>query len=92
MNKTEIIAKIAEKNPHLRHRDVEDIVNLILHKVTSSLVAGDRVEFRGFGAFSVRTRAARTAKNPRDGSKVEVADRKVIHFKCGTDLYNLINK
>ena len=92
MNKTEIIAKIAEKNPHLRHRDVEQIVNLVLQKIITSLEEGNRVEFRGFGAFTVRTRAARTAKNPRSGEKVEVADRKIVHFKCGADLHNLINK
>ena len=83
---------MAAKNPHLALKDVEKIVNLVLDKITSSLAAGDRVEFRGFGSFCVRTRAPRTAKNPRTGEKVEINERKIVHFKTGKDLHGLLNK
>ncbi len=92
MTKSELIEKIASKNPHLMVKDVEKIVNVILHSITESLAAGDRVEFRGFGAFSVRTRAPRVAKNPRTGKEVKVGQRNIPHFKTGKKLYDMLNK
>ena len=62
MTKSELIEKIAEKNPHLLLKDVERIVNVVFEKITMSLARGERVEFRGFGAFSVRKRSPRIAK------------------------------
>ena len=67
MIKSELINKIAEENPHLFHRDVERIVATIFDEITSALVDGNRVELRGFGAFSVKTRPARMGRNPRTG-------------------------
>lgn len=92
MTKSELIEKIAAKNPHLLLKDVTDIVNLVFERITDSLAAGDRVEFRGFGSFSVRTRSPRTAKNPRTGEKVNIEERKIVHFKTGKDLHGLLNK
>lgn len=91
MTKSELIEKIAEKNPHLMLRDVERIVNVVLEKIIASLANGDRVEFRGFGAFSVRKRAPRVAKNPRTGDKVEVEERNIAHFKTGKELHEMLN-
>ena len=73
-------------------KDVERIVNVVFDKITSSLAAGDRVEFRGFGAFSVRTRSPRIAKNPRTGQKNKVDERNIPHFKTGKQLFELLNK
>lgn len=92
MTRSELIEKIASKNPHLMLKDVEKIVTVVLDKITSSLAAGDRVEFRGFGAFSVRTRTPRTAKNPRTGEQVKVEERNIPHFKTGKQLFELLNK
>ena len=92
MTKTELIATIAAKNPHLMLKDVEKIVNVIFEKIIDSLARGDRVEFRGFGSFSVRTRAPRTAKNPRTGQKVDINERKSVHFKTGKELHEMLNK
>ena len=61
-------------------------------KIISSLAKGDRVEFRGFGAFSIRTRSPRMAKNPRTGAQVKVEERKIPHFKTGKQLFELLNK
>ncbi len=92
MTKSELIERIASKNPHLMVKDIERIVAVVLDKITSSLAAGDRVEFRGFGTFSVRTRTPRIAKNPRTGEQVKVEERNIPHFKTGKQLFELLNK
>ncbi len=92
MTKSELIERIANKNPHLMLKDVEKIVAVIFDKITSSLASGDRVEFRGFGTFSVRTRTPRIAKNPRTGEQVKVEERNIPHFKTGKQLFELLNK
>ena len=92
MTKSELIEKIAEKNPHLLLKDVERIVNVVFEKITMSLARGERVEFRGFCAFSVRKRSPRIAKNPRTGEQVKVEERNIPHFKTGKQLHELLNK
>ncbi|MCB1428055.1 MAG: integration host factor subunit beta, partial [Nitratireductor sp.] len=83
MIKSELVQAIAERNPHLYQRDVENIVNAILDEITGALANGDRVELRGFGAFSVKNRPARLGRNPRTGDKVEVEEKWVPFFKTG---------
>lgn len=92
MTKSELIERIANKNPHLLLKDVERIVNVVFDKIISSLAKGERVEFRGFGAFSVRKRTPRIAKNPRTGEQVKVEERNIPHFKTGKQLHELLNK
>ncbi|MBO6765479.1 integration host factor subunit beta [Maricaulis sp.] len=86
MIKSELIDKLAEANPHLYHRDVERVVNTILDGITDALAEGDRVELRGFGAFSVRHRPARVGRNPRTGESVAVKEKHVPFFKTGKEL------
>lgn len=86
MIKSELIDKLAEANPHLYHRDVERVVNTILDGITDALAQGDRVELRGFGAFSVRQRPARVGRNPRTGESVAVKEKHVPFFKTGKEL------
>ncbi len=92
MTRSELIEKIAVKNPHLMQKDVERIVDVVLTKIINSLAKGERVEFRGFGAFSVRKRSPRVAKNPRTGEQVKVEERNIPHFKTGKQLHELLNK
>lgn len=92
MTRSELIEKIANKNPHLMLKDVEKIVAVIFDTIIASLAKGERVEFRGFGAFSVRNRSSRMAKNPRTGEQVNVEERKIPHFKIGKQLFELLNK
>lgn len=92
MTRSELIEKIAAKNPHLTVKDVERIVAVVFETIINSLAAGDRVEFRGFGAFSVRKRTPRFAKNPRTGAQVKVGERNIPHFKIGKQLFELLNK
>ena len=91
MIKSELVQKIADKNAHLYHRDIERIVNSILDEVIAALKEGDRVELRGFGAFSVKSRNARMGRNPRTGSAVEVIAKRVPFFKTGKELRERLN-
>ncbi|MEM6354911.1 MAG: integration host factor subunit beta [Pseudomonadota bacterium] len=91
MIKSELIQKIAEENPHLYQRDVEKIVSTVFEEITSALARGDRVELRGFGAFSVKTRDARTGRNPRTGEAVPVPEKRVPFFKAGKDMRERMN-
>lgn len=91
MTKSELVARIAEMNPQLYQRDVERIVSTIFEEITGALSRGDRVELRGFGAFSVKARNARVGRNPRTGASVEVDAKAVPFFKTGKKLRDLIN-
>ena len=91
MIKSELVQKIAEKNPHLYQRDIEKIVNAILDEVTNALASGNRVELRGFGAFSVKRRDARLGRNPRTGAHVDVNEKAVPFFKTGKEMRERLN-
>jgi integration host factor subunit beta len=91
MTKSELILRLAEANPHLFHRDVERIVTTIFDEVAEALARGDRVELRGFGAFSVKQRDARTGRNPRTGESVSVLDKIIPFFKTGKQLRERLN-
>lgn len=91
MIKSELIVKLAESNPHLYQRDVERIVNTIFDEITEALASGNRVELRGFGAFSVKHRPARTGRNPRSGATVHVEEKFVPYFKTGKELRERLN-
>ncbi len=91
MTKSELIQRLAERNPHLTHRDVERIVSTVFDEITAALARGDRVELRGFGAFSVKHREARTGRNPRTGEQVEVEEKSVPFFKTGKQLRERLN-
>lgn len=91
MTKSELILQLAEQNPHLYQRDVERIVSTIFDEITNALANGDRVELRGFGAFSVKERGARVGRNPRTGESVQVARKFVPFFKTGKELRERLN-
>ncbi len=92
MIKSELVLKIADQNPHLYQRDVENIVTAILEEITKALSNGDRVELRGFGAFSVKHRMARVGRNPRTGEHVQVDEKSVPYFKTGKEMRQRLNK
>ncbi|MDZ7823986.1 MAG: integration host factor subunit beta [Ahrensia sp.] len=91
MIKSELVQTIADRNPHLYQRDVENIVNAVLDEITSTLAKGNRVELRGFGAFSVKSRPAREGRNPRSGEMVKVEEKWVPFFKTGKELRERMN-
>jgi integration host factor subunit beta len=91
MTKSDLILRLAEKYPHLLQRDIERIVNTVFDEMANSLARGNRVELRGFGAFSVKHRAARQGRNPRTGEAVSVATKAVPFFKTGKLLRDRLN-
>jgi len=91
MTKSELIAKLAADNPGLYHRDVERIVSTIFEEITGALSRGDRVELRGFGAFSVKARPSRVGRNPRTGESVSVDEKFIPYFKTGKQLRERLN-
>lgn len=91
MIKSELIARLAERNPHLYQRDVERIVSTVFDEIAAALSRGDRVELRGFGAFSVKQRPARIGRNPRTGDAVHVSEKFVPFFKAGKELRLRLN-
>lgn len=92
MTKSELIQRLSKRYPYLYQRDVERLVNTILDSVSQTLVEGGRVELRGFGAFSVRVREARKARNPKNGAEVHIGERRSIYFRTGKELRERINK
>ncbi len=92
MIKSELIQKLAAANPHLYQRDIERIVNVIFDEIVQALARGERVELRGFGAFTVKHRAARQGRNPRTGETVFVDEKFVPFFKTGKELRERLNR
>jgi len=92
MTRSELIAELAASNPHLRAQDVELIVSTVFEEIGAALTRGARVELRGFGAFTVKKRDARTGRNPRTGEAVPVDEKAVPFFKAGKELRERVNK
>ncbi|MBO5038044.1 MAG: integration host factor subunit beta [Alphaproteobacteria bacterium] len=92
MTRSELIESVAKKNPNLLLSEIERIVNVIFSSITATLAKGDRVEFRGFGVFSIHQRAPRIAQNPRTGDKVKIGNRNIVHFRVGKELHEKLNE
>jgi integration host factor subunit beta len=91
MIKSELVEKIALENPHLLQRDVERIVGTVFEEITEAIATGNRVELRGFGAFSSKKRDERVGRNPRTGEPVNVEEKYVPFFKTGKNLRKRLN-
>ena len=91
MTKSELILKLANANPHLYQRDIETLVATIFEEISNALENGNRVELRGFGAFSIKQREARTGRNPRTGESVAVTEKNMPFFKTGKQLREKLN-
>ncbi len=91
MIKSELIAKLTERHPELKHGEAERVVNRVLDEIAAALERGERVELRGFGAFSVRFRDGRDGRNPRTGEPVTVRAKHVPFFKAGKELRERID-
>ena len=91
MTKSELIRHLAEQNPHLYQRDIERVIATVFDEITTALAHGERVELRGFGAFSVKRRDARVGRNPRTGETVHVAEKFIPFFKTGKELRERLN-
>jgi integration host factor subunit beta len=91
MIKSELVARLTARYPHLYHRDVERIVTTVLDCITKALSDGHRVELRGFGAFSVKVRPSRMGRNPRTGEPVSVGEKRAPFFRTGKELRERLN-
>jgi integration host factor subunit beta len=91
MIKSDLVQRISAQNPHLYQRDIENIVNAILDEITGALARGDRVEVRGFGVFSIKSRSARVGRDPRTGTLVAVDQKSVPFFKTGKEMRQRLN-
>jgi integration host factor subunit beta len=92
MLKSDLIQRIASQNPHLYQRDIEKIISAIFDEIVEALRRGDRVELRGFGAFSTKLRGAREGRNPRTGTVVQVAKKALPFFKTGKEMRARLNR
>ena len=92
MTRSELIESIAKKNPNLLLSEIEKIVSVIFSSMTGALARGDRVEFRGFGVFSIHKRAPRIAQNTRTGDKVQIGNRNIVQFRVGKELHEKMNE
>ena len=91
MIRSELVQKLMDENPHLIQRDVERVISTIFEEIITTMANGDRVELRGFGAFSVKKRVSRQGRNPRTGAAVSVEEKHVPFFKTGKLLRNRLN-
>ena len=89
--KSKFLKKIFEDYPNFYKKDLEKFFNIILNEIKYSLKKGERVELRGFGAWSTRIQKASIRRNPKTGEKVKIPQKKTIHFKISKDLFNKIN-
>jgi|SRR5689334_17870429 integration host factor subunit beta len=92
MLKSELIRRISSQNPHLYERDIEKVVSAILDEMVEALRRGDRIELRGFGAFSAKVRGARQGRNPKTGVAVAVGRKTIPYFKTGKDMRARLNR
>lgn len=86
MTKSELITRLAERNPRLAARDAEDAVKTVLDAMSAALAHGSRIEIRGFGSFGLNYRPPRMGRNPKSGERVSVPAKHVPHFKAGKEL------
>ncbi|TXN77390.1 integration host factor subunit beta [Methylobacterium sp. WL8] len=91
MIRSDLVLRLAAQNLHLYEKDCQAVVDAILGRISDALVAGDRVEIRGFGSFSVKERQARPGRNPKTGAKVSVPAKGALVFKPGKEMRERVN-
>ena len=91
MIRSELLQSLAERNPDLRPDEIEQIVDIFFDEIAARLAEGGRVELRGFGTFTTRSRDARTGRNPRTGEPVSVPAKRVPYFKPGKEMRERLN-
>ena len=90
--KSQIIDQLADNYPNFLRKDLKKTLNLILDEIISGLIKNNNVEIRGFGTFKIKKQKARMGRNPKNGLKVEIPEKKSIHWKMSKDLFRILNK
>ncbi|TXM64006.1 integration host factor subunit beta [Methylobacterium sp. WL12] len=91
MIRSDLVLRLAAQNPHLYERDCQAVVDAILGRISDAIAAGDRVELRGFGSFTIVESRARMGRNPRNGAPVSVEAKSKLHFKPGKEMRDRVN-
>ena len=89
--KSKLLKQLSENYPNFLKKDLEKFTNIILNEIKRALKRGDRVELRGFGVFSTNTQKASIRRNPKTGEKVNVPEKKTIHFKMAKEMFKKLN-
>ena len=92
LTRSELIARLSERNPRLSPRDADEAVKSVLETMTQALASGGRVEIRGFGSFALNYRPPRIGRNPKSGERVHVPAKFVPHFKAGKELRSRVDQ
>jgi integration host factor subunit beta len=92
MTRSDLVEELAHRFGQLTHRDAEFAVKAILDAMNDALVAGHRIEIRGFGSFSINRRPPRMGRNPRSGESVAIPEKRVPHFKPGKALRESVDQ
>jgi len=91
VTKTELVARLAKRQPHLSAEDVSTATRHLLDQLSAALARGERIEVRGFGSFNVRYRRPRFGYNPKTGAPIAICGRHIPHFKPGIELSQRVN-
>ena len=89
--KSKLLKKLSENYPNFLKKDLEKFCDIIFEEIKKTLKRGERVELRNFGVFSTKIQKSRISRNPQTGEKINTPQKKVIHFKCGKELFKSIN-
>jgi integration host factor subunit beta len=92
LTKSELIRRMSERFPNMFLKDIQLLVDTVFDNISDALAEGNRVELRGFGAFTIRKRKARTARNPRTNQVVDLEERSSLYFRAGKELNSRLNK
>lgn len=92
MTKSDLIERLAERNPRLSTRDADEAVKTVLDAMSDGLAQGHRIEIRGFGSFSLSYRPPRVGRNPKSGERVDVPAKHVPHFKAGKEMRERVDQ
>ena len=89
--KSKLLKQLSDNYPNFLKKDLEKFTNIILNEIKRTLKRGDRVELRGFGVFFTNTQKASIRRNPKTGEKVNVPEKKTIHFKMAKEMFKKLN-
>ena len=89
--KSKLLKQLSDNYPNFLKKDLEKFTNIIFNEIKRTLKRGDRVELRGFGVFSTNIQKASIRRNPKTGEKVNVPEKKIIHFKMAKEMFKKLN-
>ena len=92
MVRSELLQKMCNLHPNVLRKDIEKILEIIFHELVEALCRGENIEIRGFGILKITVRKARTGRNPRNSTLVQIPEKKAIKWKMGKTFFDHLNK